>query len=421
MQQYLRKYGVQTILNFVLYEVDGVDFRVDAVDAGADCTLRKDQGADTTNVNDFVDEGIGYSITLTATEMEFAEGLVHIIDSATKQWLDETLKIETYGNASAQHAQDFDTTVPTVGEIQAEMEENGASLLDTIRDNIGTPANIDSGGATLSGNLKKLADDNAGATFDATTDSLNKIRDDRTLPAADYVVVGDTIAAVTLVNGLAADVITAAAIAAAAIDNATFAADVGSTAYATNIIALAVRKALDDYDAATKAEMDTGHGLLATEAKQDIIDTNVDQIETSVITNAAGTDVAADIIAIKAETATIVTDTNEMQGKLPSSSYLKGSGDVDGGMDTNDKADVNSEVNDVLSTDTQSIPGQGAPTTTPTLVAAIMYLYKRFRNKYTQTATEGKLFADNDSTVDQKSTVSDDTTTFTKGKFGTGA
>ena len=134
MQQYLRKYGVQTILNFVLYEVDGVDLRVDAVDAGADCTLRKDQGADTTNVNDFVDEGIGYSITLTNTEMEFAEGLVHIIDSATKQWLDETLKIETYGNASAQHAQDFDTTVPTTVEIQAEMEANGASILDAIQD-----------------------------------------------------------------------------------------------------------------------------------------------------------------------------------------------------------------------------------------------------------------------------------------------
>ena len=40
--------------------------------------------------------------------------------------------------------------------------------------------------------------------------------------------------------------ITAAAIADAAIDNATFAADVGSTAYATNIIALAVRKVLDE-------------------------------------------------------------------------------------------------------------------------------------------------------------------------------
>jgi len=43
---------------------------------------------------------------------------------------------------------------------------------------------------------------------------------------------------------ITAGLITAAAIADAAIDNATFAADVGSTAYATNIIALAADKAL---------------------------------------------------------------------------------------------------------------------------------------------------------------------------------
>jgi hypothetical protein len=38
----------------------------------------------------------------------------------------------------------------------------------------------------------------------------------------------------------------------------------------------------------TKAEMDTGHGLLATEAKQDIIDTNIDQIEALVADKVMG-------------------------------------------------------------------------------------------------------------------------------------
>ena len=51
--------------------------------------------------------------------------------------------------------------------------------------------------------------------------------------------------------------ITAAAIANGAIDNATFAADVGSTAYATNILAQAVDKANQNYDAPTKTEMDS--------------------------------------------------------------------------------------------------------------------------------------------------------------------
>ncbi len=57
-----------------------------------------------------------------------------------------------------------------------------------------------------------------------------------------------TVGSVTTKTGysLADGSIVAATIANAAIDNATFAADVGSTAYATNIIALAVRKALDE-------------------------------------------------------------------------------------------------------------------------------------------------------------------------------
>lgn len=49
---------------------------------------------------------------------------------------------------------------------------------------------------------------------------------------------------------------------------------------------------------------------------------------TAVITNATGTDIAADIIALKAETVTILADTNEIQGKLPTNKIM-GSSDVD--------------------------------------------------------------------------------------------
>ena len=58
------------------------------------------------------------------------------------------------------------------------------------------------------------------------------------------------------VENIADGAITAAKIADAAIDNATFAADVGSTAYATNIIALAAKKAIDNYDPPTNAEFE---------------------------------------------------------------------------------------------------------------------------------------------------------------------
>ncbi|NNE62344.1 MAG: hypothetical protein HKN35_15740 [Woeseia sp.] len=56
---------------------------------------------------------------------------------------------------------------------------------------------------------------------------------------------------------------------------------------------------------ALEAIADSGGGD-ATEAKQD-------SIIAAVITNAAGADIAADIIAVKAETAAIVADTNELQ------------------------------------------------------------------------------------------------------------
>jgi hypothetical protein len=48
---------------------------------------------------------------------------------------------------------------------------------DTIIAAIGTPTALDAGAATIGGMLTKMADDNAGADFDATTDSLQAIRD----------------------------------------------------------------------------------------------------------------------------------------------------------------------------------------------------------------------------------------------------
>lgn len=90
-----------------------------------------------------------------------------------------------------------------------------------------------------------------------STQSATDLKDfaDAGYDPANNVITGVADGAITAAK-LGADCITSAkiadgAIAAehianAAIDNATFAADVGSTAYATNIIALAVRKALDE-------------------------------------------------------------------------------------------------------------------------------------------------------------------------------
>ncbi len=91
-----------------------------------------------------------------------------------------------------------------------------------------------------------------------------------------------------------------------------------------------------------------------------------------------------------------------------------------GSLATQAKADVNAEVLDVMNTDTFAEPTQEAPGATVSLVKKIGYLYKAWRNKSTQTATDYKLYADDTTTVDQKATCSDDATTFTRGEIATG-
>jgi hypothetical protein len=130
-----------------------------------------------------------------------------------------------------------------------------------------------------------------------------------------------------------------------------------------------------------------------------------------------------------ANAATTVDITGNLSGSVGSVTGAVGSvtgnvgGNVTGSVGslaTQAKADVNAEVVDTLATDTYAEPGQGTPAATTTLSAKINYLYKAWRNKVTQTSTTYSLFADDATTVDQKATVSDDGTTFTKGETATG-
>ena len=54
-------------------------------------------------------------------------------------------------------------------------------------------------------------------------------------------------------------------------------------------------------------------------------------------------------IILNQDVSAILTDTNEIQGKLPSKNYLMGSADADGGFDTEAKADINAEADTALS------------------------------------------------------------------------
>lgn len=172
-------------------------------------------------------------------------------------------------------------------------------------------------------------------------------------------------------------------------------------------------------------------GLIAgVDAKVDIIDTNVDSILVD-----TGTTLDGKIDVIDGIVDSILVDTAEIGVagagltaiNLPDQT-MNITGDITGNLSgtvgslaAQAKADVNAEVLDVLNVDTFAEPGQGTPTATTTIQGKIGYLYKNWRNKKEQTATEWSLYNDDTTTKGQKATVSDDATTATKGEIATGA
>lgn len=106
---YQRKYGVETTVNFELYELDGTDLETGASYAVGDVKIMKDEGAEANTTNGFTDEGTGYSLVLTAAEMTAKRVAIYLVDqSGPKIWLDKAVFIETYGDPSALHGSVLD-------------------------------------------------------------------------------------------------------------------------------------------------------------------------------------------------------------------------------------------------------------------------------------------------------------------------
>ena len=111
---------------------------------------------------------------------------------------------------------------------------------------------------------------------------------------------------------------------------------------------------------------------------------------------------------LQADHVAIQADTDDLQVQIGTA----GAGLSDlGGMSTGMQGEVNAEVLDVMNVDTITLPGQEAPPLAPTHREMDAWLYKVLRNRVDQTATLWQLYADDESTVDAKATVSDDSTT----------
>jgi len=194
---HLRKYGVQTTIDFEVYEIDGVDLRVDWVPAAADCEVMKDEGASTQCTNTATDEGSTYSIVLTATEMQAARLVLKIVDAATKAFLDKVVIIETYGNASAMHAFDLDTADQVVASVTGAVGSvTGAvgSVTGSVGSVTGAVGSVTGAVGSLTGHTNQTADHTAGIADIPTVAEFNA----RTLVAASYFdPAADTVATVT--------------------------------------------------------------------------------------------------------------------------------------------------------------------------------------------------------------------------------
>ncbi len=156
-----------------------------------------------------------------------------------------------------------------------------------------------------------------------------------------------------------------------------------------------VDTALTDYDAPTNTEMTAAF----TEIKGATWSASTDTLE-----------------HIRNKQTDIETDTQDIQTQIGTA----GAGLTDlGAMSTAMKAEINTEVADVLKVDTISEMAQQQPPSTPTFEEAVMYLYMRLRNKIDVTATT-KEFHNDAGTVIWKKTLSDDGTTYSEAKGATG-
>ena len=107
--KYERLYGVPATANFVLWEADGVNVNVTASCVLGDCVIYVDEAASANTTNLFSARaadvsGFGHRIVLTAAEMTGRRVVVAVRDHhSIKEYLDEVLIFETYGNELSLH------------------------------------------------------------------------------------------------------------------------------------------------------------------------------------------------------------------------------------------------------------------------------------------------------------------------------
>lgn len=330
-----------------------------------------------------------------------------------------------------------------------EVDANLIKILDTVL--------TETSGGYLAAALKKFLD---VATPVFTAASVNQSGDvfaldlptnteleARTIPAANYLVEGDTLARVTLVDTCTTNTdmrgTNAAALASvctetrlAELDAANIPADIdGIKSKTTNLpsdpadqsaVEAAITAATSPLATAVAvADLPTNSELTTALAAAD--DAVLAAIAALNNLSSSGAQAAA-AAALSAYGAALQTSVDDLESRLTAAraGYLD---NLSGGAIATaaavaalpTTAQINAEVVDALNVDTYAEPGQGAPPATASLATKIGYLFKSWLNKKDQDATNWKLYNNAGTVTDQKATVSEADGVVTKGKIGTGA
>ena len=123
----LARYGIQETFYFPLIDAGTLDLAVSAdyTPAAADCRLMKDGGSWAQATNTIADETEGWSITLTATEMQATRILVNIIDAAVE---DQCLAISTTFSGQIEASQGI-----IIGEVDNATFTATTTILEGLR------------------------------------------------------------------------------------------------------------------------------------------------------------------------------------------------------------------------------------------------------------------------------------------------
>lgn len=151
---FLQKYGVARHIYIPIPKAGSANHSVSAdwTPSAGDVKISKDGGAaaNVTNLPTAIAMGNStiWDFSITATELQAAQVMVTVADSATKAVDDTGFIIETYGNASGQHAFDFATATQKVDLDTIKTQAVTAAAGVTFPTSIASPTNITAGTIT---------------------------------------------------------------------------------------------------------------------------------------------------------------------------------------------------------------------------------------------------------------------------------